>query len=225
MKLYDDRDPAPNPRRVRIFLREKNLEIPLVNVSLVQGAHKRPDFLPKNSPGQLPVLELDDGTFVAESVSICRYLEALHPQPALFGRDPAESARIDMWIRRVEFRIMQPVGMLWVHVHPFTAPLAAARGRPQFKDYGESNWEVFHGACRWLDGELAGREFVAGERYSMADVVLQSTLDFARVIGIDVPEGCANLAAWYARVSARPSAAFDLGSFPLEQARKGLGRR
>ncbi|HTO70716.1 MAG TPA: glutathione S-transferase family protein [Myxococcota bacterium] len=224
MKLYDDNDPAPNPRRVKLFLREKGIEIPLVNVPLAQGAHKTPEFLAKNSLGQLPVLELDDGTYLAESVSICRYLESLYPEPPLFGRDAAESARIDMWIRRVEFRIMLPLGMLWVHVHPFTAAYAASQGRAQFKDFGESNWKVFEGACRWLDRELQGREFLAGDRYSMADIVLQSTFDFGGAIGADVPAGCANLAAWYARVSARPSAALDLSRFPVQVARKGLSR-
>jgi glutathione S-transferase len=224
MKLYDDSDPAPNPRRVRIFLREKGLDIPLVNVPLFRGAHKTPEFLAKNSLGQLPVLELDDGTFLSESVSICRYLESLQPEPPLFGRDPAERARIDMWIRRVEFRVMQPVGMIWVHLHPFTAAYAASQGRAQFKDFGESNWKVFTGACRWLDGELAGRAFVAGDRYSMADIVLQTTLDFGAAIGIDLPDDCKNLGDWYARVSGRPSAAQDLGAFPVAEARKGLGR-
>lgn len=222
MKLYDDADPAPNPRRVRIFLLEKGLEIPLVRVPLAQGQHKTPEFLAKNSLGQLPVLELDDGSFIAESVSICRYLEALHPDPPLFGRGAAESARVDMWIRRVEFRVMLPAGMIWVHAHPFTAAYAAAQGRTQFKDFGESNHKVFAGACRWLDGEIAGREFVAGDSYSMADIVLQTTFDFGGAIGIDAPEECENLRGWYARVSARPSAALDLRRFPVELARKGL---
>lgn len=224
MKLYNDADPAPNPRRVRIFLLEKGLDVPLVHVPLAQGQHKTPEFLAKNSLGQLPVLELDDGSFIAESVSICRYLEALHPEPALFGRGAAESARVDMWLRRVEFRVMLPAGMVWVHAHPFTAAYAAAQGRAQFKDFGESNLKVFAGACRWLDGEIAGREFVAGDSYSMADIVLQTTFDFGGAIGIDLPEECKNLGDWYARVSARPSAKLDLSRFPVALARQGLGR-
>ncbi len=129
MKLYNDSDPAPNPRRVRIFMLEKGIDVPLVHVPLAEGKHKTPEFLAKNSLGQLPVLELDDGSMLSESVSICRYLEALHPEPPLFGRGPAESARVDMWIRRIELRVMLPAGMVWVHCHPFTAAYAAAQGR------------------------------------------------------------------------------------------------
>ena len=224
MKLYNDNDPAPNPRRVRIFLLEKGIDVPLVHVPLAEGKHKTPEFLAKNSLGQLPVLELDDGSTLSESVSICRYLEALHPEPALFGRSALESARIDMWIRRIELRVMMPAGMVWIHCHPFTAAYAASQGRAQFKDFGESNLKVFAGACRWLDGEIAGRAFVAGDTYSMADIVLQTTLDFGAAIGIDLPEDCKNLRDWYARVSSRPSAIQDLSEFPVQLARKGLAR-
>jgi glutathione S-transferase len=224
MKLYNDNDPAPNPRRVRIFLLEKGIDVPLVHVPLAEGKHKTPEFLAKNSLGQLPVLELDDGSTLSESVSICRYLEALHPEPALFGRSALESARIDMWIRRIELRVMMPAGMVWIHCHPFTAAYAASQGRAQFKDFGESNLKVFAGACRWLDGEIAGRAFVAGDTYSMADIVLQTTLDFGAAIGIDLPEDCKNLRDWYARVSSRPSAIQDLSKFPVQLARKGLAR-
>ena len=224
MKLYNDNDPAPNPRRVRIFMLEKGINVPLVHVPLAEGKHKTPEFLQKNSLGQLPVLELDDGSTLSESVSICRYLEALHPEPPLFGRGPAESARVDMWIRRIELRVMLPAGMVWVHCHPFTAAYAASQGRARFKDFGESNLKVFAGACRWLDGEIAERAFVAGDRYSMADIILQTTLDFGGAIGIDLPEECKNLKDWYTRVSARPSAALDLSKFPVQLARTGLGR-
>jgi glutathione S-transferase len=109
MKLFGDRNPAPNPRRVRIFLAEKALELSYEQVPIVKRAHKSPEFRAKNSLGQLPVLELDDGTTICESVSICRYLEELHPTPALFGETALERAQIDMWIRRVEFVLMQPI--------------------------------------------------------------------------------------------------------------------
>jgi glutathione S-transferase len=222
MKLYNDADPAPNPRRVRIFLLEKGISIPFVPIALFKGEHKAPEFLAKNSLGQLPVLELDDGSYLAESVSICRYLEELHPEPPLFGRDAAERGRVDMWLRRVELRVMLPLGMVWVNLHPFTAQFAAAQGRTQFKDFGASNLEVFAGACRWLDGELEGRAFLTGERYTMADIVLQTTFDFGGSIGVDLPERCARLREWYARVSARPSAKLDLGQFPRDMARELL---
>jgi glutathione S-transferase len=213
MKLYNENDPAPNPRRVRIFLKEKSLDIPLLHTPLAKRAHKTPEYLKKNSLGQVPVLELDDGSYISESVAICRYLEELHPAPPLFGRDAKERATVDMWIRRIEFRVMAPVGHIWVHTHPLTAPIVAAMGGKQYKDFGESNRKTFASACEWLDGEIAGHKFIAGDNYSMADIVAQSTFDFARVIGIDIPEQCKNVREWYARVSSRPSASFDVGSF------------
>jgi glutathione S-transferase len=214
MKLYNENDPAPNPRRVRLFMKEKGLDIPLVHTPLAQRAHKTPEFLKKNSLGQVPVLELDDGTFICESVSICRYLEELHPNPPLFGRNARERALVDMWIRRVEFRIMNPLGMIWVHTHPYTAAVVAAMGLKQYKDFGESNRATFAAGCRWLDRELAGRTFIAGDTYSMADIVAQSTFDFGSVIDVTIPENCKNLREWYAMVSKRPNAEFDASSFP-----------
>src|SRR5436190_15100841 len=152
MKLYDELMPAPNPRRVRMFLAEKGIEIPLERVPMRERAHKSPEFMAKNSLGQLPALELDDGTILAESVSICRYLESLHPEPPLFGRDALDRARVDMWIRRVEFQLMNPLGQFWRHAHPYTAALIK-----QHKEFGESNREHVERAYRWLDGELEGR--------------------------------------------------------------------
>jgi glutathione S-transferase len=210
MKLYDDNDPAPNPRRVRIFLKEKGVEIPLVHTSLAKGKHKAPEFLVKNPLGQLPVLELDDGTCISESVSICRYLESLYPEPPLFGRDAKESALIDMWLRRVEFRLMQPVGQIWVNTHPYTAQLVVARGGKQYTEFGESNRAVLASGCKLFDRELANRDYIAGDSYTMADIVAQTTFDFGRLIGADMPESCTNLRAWYGRVRARPSATEDL---------------
>src|SRR5262245_39599072 len=121
MKLYNDAMPAPNPRRVRIFLAEKGVSIPLVDVTIVKRQHKSPEHMARNSLGQLPTLELDDGTMISETVAICRYLESLHPNPPLFGRTALEQALVDQWVRRVEFTVMTPVGMFWRHNHPFTA--------------------------------------------------------------------------------------------------------
>jgi glutathione S-transferase len=202
MKLYGARNPAPNPRRVRIFLAEKQIDLPYENVSIPKRAHKTPEFRSKNSLGQLPVLELDDGTILCESVSICRYLEELHPTPALFGETALERAQIDMWIRRIEFVVMQPITGVWVHAHPLTAVLGA-----QFKDYGESRREVSAKAMRWLDRELTTREYVAGPRFSMADIATLTSIDFANFIGLEVPPDCERLRDWHARMSQRPSAA------------------
>ena len=202
MKLYDENNPAPNPRRVRIFLAEKGVTVPLVRVAMRKGEHKSPEHKARNSLGQLPTLELDDGTTISESVSICRYLETLHPAPSLFGSAPLDSARIDMMLRRVEFQMMTPVGMFWRHAHPLTAALLT-----QFKDFGESNRAHYASACRWLDREIAGRAFIAGDAYSMADIVALTTIDFAAFTGLEMPAECAALKDWHTRVSARPSAA------------------
>ena len=202
MKLYGEANPAPNPRRVRIFLAEKGVDLPEIRIGMRQGGHKSPEHKARNSLGQVPTLELDDGTTISESVSICRYLEALHPQPPLFGATALEQARIDMWIRRIEFQLMTPVGMFWRHAHPLTAALLT-----QYKDFGESNREAVTRVLKWLDRELAdGRAFIAGD-YSIADIVAQTTIDFAAFTGLEIPtEDAPHLTAWRERVGARPSA-------------------
>ena len=222
MKLYDDTDPAPNPRRVRLFLNEKMLTgIELVPTPITKRAHKAPEHLARNPLGQIPTLELDDGTFISESVSICRYLEELHPEPNLFGRDAKERAIIDMWIRRAEFRLMVPLGQVWVHTHPFTAAVATQGFGKQFTEFGEANRKVFAGACRLFDSELAKREFIAADRYTMADIVMQTTFDFGRFIGVDIADEHAHLKSWYARVSARPGATFNVPDHIMAIARRG----
>jgi glutathione S-transferase len=156
----------------------------------------------RNSLGQTPVLELDDGTCLSETVAICRYLERLHPEPAMFGRTALEEAQVDMWVRRVEFQLMGPAGNFWRHAHPFTARVV----NPQYKEFGEANRGAYERALMWLDGELAGRDFVAGEVFTMADICALSTVDFADWIGLKMPETAGNLRAWHVRVSARASA-------------------
>jgi glutathione S-transferase len=202
MKLYNENNPAPNPRRVRIFLAEKGLSIPLVHVPMRQGAHKSAEFVAKNSLGQVPVLELDDGSTLSESIAICRYLEELHPTPALFGENAWQRAQVEMWTRRIEFGLMSRIGAVWVHTHKFTAQLGT-----QYKDFGEASRERGIKTMHWLNDELKDREFIANERYSMADIVTLTTIDFATFIGMEMPEDLANLRTWHARVSARPSAA------------------
>lgn len=201
MKLYNENFPAPNPRRVRIYLAEKGIEVPLVHVDMMKREHKAPEFTIKNSLGQVPSLELDDGTVISESVAICRYFEALHPEPPLFGRTPLEIAQVDMWIRRGEFIVMGPVGNFWRHAHPRTAKLLK-----QFTDFGESNREAAARALKWLDKELAGHDFIVGDYFSAADIMMFCTVDFSRFIGLDIPDDCANVKAWFDRMAARSSA-------------------
>ena len=202
MILYGAPNPAPNPRRVRIFLAEKGIELPETPVSLMKREHKSPEFRAKNSMGQVPTLELDDGTCISETVAICRYFEETQPEPPLFGTTPVEKALVDMWVRRTEFTVMMPVGNFWRHAHPRTAALLT-----QFKDFGESNRETYKGAQKWLDRELADKPFLAGDAFTVADICLLTTVDFADWIGLPIEDGFDNLKAWHARVSARPSAA------------------
>ena len=200
--LYDAPNPAPNPRRVRIYLAEKGLSIPTKSVSIIAGEHKSPDYVAKYAPGQVPSLELDDGTILGESVAICRYFEAMNPDPPLFGHDPLSIATIDMWIRRVEMTLMNPVGQVWMHTHPFTARVV----KPQYTEYGESNRPRVADAMRRFDKALAQTPHVAGDAYSVADIILLTTIDFANFVGLPMPDDVPALAAWHAQVSARPSA-------------------
>jgi glutathione S-transferase len=202
MKLYNAPMPAPNPRRVRIYLAEKGISIPLVDVAITKREHKSPEHMARNSLGQLPTLELDDGTMISETVAICRYLESLHPAPPLFGKNALEQAQVDMWARRIEFQVMTPVGMFWRHNHPFTAAVVV----PQYKEFGESNRAHYERALGWLDKELDGKDYLLGRDYTIADICLLSTVDFAAWIGLPIPDSVSNVKAWHARVSDRPSA-------------------
>lgn len=201
MRLFDDGYPAPNPRRVRIFLAEKGIAVDRVKVSLRDRAQKQPEFLSRNSLGQLPVLELDDGTHISESISICRYIEALYPEPPLFGTSPKEAAIIDMWCRRIEQQLMAPIGQVWIHTHPITAALVT-----QFRDYGESNRGRAIQAFEWLDHEISGRSFMGGDAFSMADIVALTTIDFGVFVGVPIPSGCPAIRSWAAMMAERPSA-------------------
>ena len=201
MILYGAPNPAPNPRRVRIFLAEKGIDLPETPLNMMQREHKSDEHKARNSLGQVPTLVLDDGTAISETVAICRYFEETQPEPPLFGTGAKGKALVDMWIRRIEFQVMQPVGNFWRHAHPRTAALLT-----QYKDFGEANRATYAGGLKWLDRELAEREFIAGEAYSMADICALTTVDFATWIGLEVPEELAKVKAWHGRVSARPSA-------------------
>jgi len=204
MKLYDVTQ-APNPRRVRVFLAEKGIEVPMVQVDMSKGEHKTPEFLTMNPSGKVPVLELDDGTCIGESVSICRYFEAVQPEPALFGTTPAEIGRIDMFNRQLEFELLGPVGQAWVN-GPVVARIAAGRFEqiPAARTLGEKGARAFY---RRLDQTLQEQPYMAGDAFSIADISALCIIDFARAL-VDLkpdPE-LAALWRWHGSVAARPSA-------------------
>ena len=201
MLFYNAPNPAPNPRRVRILLAEKGVSVPMTDISIPTGELRSEAFLAVNPLGQVPALSLDDGEVLTETVSICRYFDALHPEPPMFGTDPIDSARICMWTRRVELRLGTPLSMIWQHTHPFTA-----RFMQQHKEFGETNRPKLHEAMRFVDGHLDGREFLASDRFTMADIALLTIVDFAGFIGVPLPDDMPHLKAWHDRVSARPSA-------------------
>jgi glutathione S-transferase len=200
MKMYDF-TLAPSPRRVRIFLAEKGIEVPLVQVDIMKNANRTPEFYKKNPSGSLPILELDDGSCIAESVAICRYFEELQPEPALFGVGARERALVEMWNRRIELEIFAPVGHVWSRL----SEIAKGRGR-QIPEFGEIQKRAATDRIAWLNGELENREFVAGDRFSIADVTTLCMIDFARTVDIRIQRELTNLARWYSAVSSRPSA-------------------
>ena len=201
MIFYNSPNPAPNPRRVRIFAAEKGIALEMRDLSIPAREHKSDEFVALSPRGQTPAVQLDDGTVIAESVAICRYLEGLHPEPPLFGVGAKEQALIEMWCRRVEMILMPPVGAVWVHTHKFTERLPGRN-----LEWGESNRPRVDDAMRFFDAALEGREFLASDSYSIADILLLTTVDFAGFIGIPLREDLTHLQAWHARVSARPSA-------------------
>ena len=198
MLLWSAPDPAPNPRRVRLFLAAKGLTIAEKMVSLMAREHKSEAVLALNSRGQVPFLELDDGAVIAETISICRYLDELHPDPPLIGTTPLERAQTDMWIRRVETGLGTPISLFWQHGHPYTAKLVN-----QIPAMGEMAKSQAQAMLGWFDGELASRAWLAGDRFTLADISLLSIVDFAGWIGIAMPEEAAALRDWHARVTAR----------------------
>lgn len=200
MKLYDSKT-APNPRRVRIFLAEKGIEIPKEQVDINAMATRTPEFLEKNPLGRVPVLELDDGSHIAESLAICRYLEALHPEPALFGTTPDEVAHTEMWIHRVEYNLCERVFHCFQNTHDYFKD--RIEQVPAFGEVCRKAAEDFIGV---LDAQLGKTKYIAGDHFTMADISAQMALDFGKVAKIRVDDAHANVKRWHAEVSARPSA-------------------
>lgn len=200
MKLYDSAM-APNPRRVRVFLAEKGIDVEKVQVDLAKAENREPAFLARNPMGGVPVLELDDGRYLAESVAICRYFEGQKPEPPLMGVDPVDAAFVEMWNRRMELEVLLMTAGCFRNTHAFF------KGRiPQVPEYGQVCKEAALKRLAWLDGELASREFIAGERYTIADITALIGIDFGRVSDIRIGDDQKHLARWYEAVSSRPSA-------------------
>jgi glutathione S-transferase len=207
MKLYDMRV-APNPRRVRVFLAEKGIEVPTVEINIRAGENLTPEFLAINPRGVLPTLQLEDGTVIDESTAICRYFEELRPDPPLMGRTPLEKAMIECWARRVEFDAGQPVMDAFRNSFPPYAERAVPgksgnKAIPELVERGKARLVDFYAT---IDRRLAEFEYVAGPAFSIADITLLCIADFARAVKLPTPEGCEHFARWHAQVSARPSA-------------------
>ena len=202
MKLYDG-GRAPNPRRVRIFLAEKGITVPAEQVELGQLQQRSDAYTSINPMQRVPALVLDDGTVIAKSIAICRYFEALHPDPPLFGRGALESALVEMWSRRIELHLFLPVTTVFQHLHPAMKIMVD----PQVAAWGEANKPRVTQFLQFLDGELKTRAYVAGAAYTVADITAMVAVDFMRVAKLAVPDDLTHVKRWYQAVSARPSAA------------------
>ena len=201
MRIIETRR-APNPRRVAIFLAEKGIEVPREERDLMAGDLRSAAFSELNPWQRVPVLVLDDGRTISESVAICRYFEELHPTPALFGTGAFGKAEVEMWNRRVELGLFNAIASVFRHLHPKMAHLET----PQIAPWGEANRNKIGVELGRLDRRLAGQTFIAGDRYSIADITTLVAIDFMKPARVAKPENYANIARWYAAVSARPSA-------------------
>lgn len=202
MQFYDS--VGPNPRVPRIFMAEKNIAIPTTTVDIRGGENRRADYLAVNPAGQAPALRLDDGTVITEITAICEYLEETHPTPALIGTTPAERAETRMWVRRIDLNILEPLG----NGFRFSAGLKMFADRllciPEAADKLKATAQR---NLVWLNGQMEGREYVCGNRVSLADILLLAFLEFGAAVGQPTPPELANIHAILARMKARPSAA------------------
>lgn len=201
MKLYDSKM-APNPRRTRIFLAEKGITIPTEQVDMMKMEHRTPEYTAINPLQRMPALVLDDGTVITESVAICRYFEAVQPEPPLFGVGAKEIALVEMWNRRAEINFFSNVAAVFRHLHPAMKELEV----PQVPAYAEAMRPRVFEFLALADRELAGREFLAGARFSMADITMLVAVDFMKPSKLAMPDNLPNVKRWHAAVSARPSA-------------------
>ena len=199
--ILHDLSAGMHPRRVRIFMAEKGISIERREVDAAGGANARPDFLQLNPLGKLPVLELDDGSVIAESLAICRYLEVLHPNPPLMGRTPQETAHIEMWTLRIDHELSQPIALAFVHSSDFY------RGRvEQVPEVATWSRARALQTMAWLDGELAERSHIAGDDYTLADIVAQCAFVLGKAVGLRISPEMTHLSRWFMQVSAHPTA-------------------
>ena len=201
MKLYSSPF-APNARRVRVFLAEKGVEVERIDIDLARLDQRGQEFSALNPFQRVPVLVLDDGAALCESIAICRYFEEIRPDPPLFGVGALERARVEMWQRRLELGLMLHIANAFRHSHPHMA----AMERPQIAELAQSSKPKALEAMAHVDRELEDRPFIVGDRFSVADITGLVALDFARTARITLPEELANLRRWHADLSARPSA-------------------
>ena len=200
MLLYHD-PRAPNPRRVRIFLAEKNVAYDTIEVSIANSAHQTTEFRRKNPIALLPVLEFPDGRILRESMAICRYIEEIYPEPNLFGADAWERAQIEMWNRHAELELLWPISQVFRNTNKFW--IGKIKQSPEF---GEIMRELVTGRFDWLEGELSQRPYLAGQRFTVADITALCAIDFGKVANIRIDAAThPHLAAWHQRVSDRPS--------------------
>ncbi len=207
MKLYDCQM-APNPRRVRVFLAEKGVDIPKTEVSIIEGENLKPEYLAVNPRGLLPTLELDDGNRIDETIAICRYIEETQPEPNLMGRDALEKAQIESWQRHMEFDGLNPTGEMFRN--SFDAfknrglpGLENVQAIPDLAARGKAGVERFY---ERLEQRLSQSSYIAGERYTVADITALCVVDFAGFAKMGIPEANTNTKRWHADVSSRPSA-------------------
>jgi glutathione S-transferase len=201
MKLYNSPF-SPNARRVRIFLAEKGLDVPKVDVDLARLDQRSEGFSALNPFQAVPVLAFDDGVVLCESIAICRYFEETQPDPPLFGVGPLERALVEMWQRRLELGLMLHIANAFRHSHPHMAEME----KPQIAELAQVSKPKALTAMARVDRELADRAFIAGDRFSVADITGLVALDFARTARIALPEELGNLRRWHAELSARASA-------------------
>lgn len=207
MKLYDCQM-APNPRRVRVFLAEKGVDIPKTEVNILEGENLKPAYLAVNPRGLLPTLELDDGNRIDETVAICRYIEETQPEPNLMGRDAVEKAQIESWQRHMEFDGLNPTGEMFRNsFDPLKnrglPGLENVQAIPELAARGKAGVERFY---ERLEQRLSQSTYIAGERYTIADITALCVVDFASFAKMGIPEANTNTKRWHADVSSRPSA-------------------